>query len=53
MRNISLTGTGDVERVKTGVRVAEDGASAGGESFDLGRSLPHVLVRLEQDDVLG
>jgi len=31
--------------------VAEDRSSAGGKSFDLGRTLPHVLVRLEEDDV--
>jgi len=31
--------------------VAEDGPSSGGEAFDLRRTLPHILVRLKQDDV--
>ena len=31
--------------------MAEDSSTAGGKSFDLRRTLPHVLVRLEEDDV--
>jgi len=46
-----LTGAGDVERVEPGARVAEDGACAGGEAFDLGRTLAHVLVRLKEHNV--
>jgi len=46
-----LTGTGDIQRVQAGVGVTEYRSCAGGESFDLGCTLPHVLVRLKQDDV--
>ena len=31
--------------------MTEDGSSSGGEAFDLRRTLPHVLVRLKEDDV--
>ena len=40
-----------IQGIKSGVWVAEDRPSSGGKAFDLRRTLPHVLVRLKQDDV--
>jgi len=46
-----LTRTGDVERVEAGGGIAEERPRSGGESFDLRRTLPHVLVGLKENDV--
>jgi len=50
MQNL-LTRASDVERVESGVWVAEDRSSSSGKAFDLGRTLPHVLVGLKKNDV--